>query len=48
MPEKVTREERIISMTVEKARKAKELLRESMEGKPPYPMKRMTEWKRSR
>ena len=32
MPEKVTREERIISMTVEKARKAKELLRESMEG----------------
>ena len=32
MPEKVTREERIISMTIEKARKAKELLRESMEG----------------
>ena len=32
MPERVSREERVISMTIEKARKVKELLRESMEG----------------
>lgn len=32
MPERVTREERVISMTIEKARQVKELLRESMEG----------------
>ncbi len=32
MPERVKKEERIISMTVEKARQVKELLRESMEG----------------
>ena len=32
MPERVSREERVISMTVEKARQVKELLRESMEG----------------
>ena len=32
MPERVSKEERVISMTVEKARQVKELLRESMEG----------------
>ena len=32
MPERVEREERIISMAIEKARQAKELLRESMEN----------------
>jgi hypothetical protein len=32
MPERVSREERVISMTIEKARQVKELLRESMEG----------------
>jgi hypothetical protein len=32
MPERVSKEERVISMTIEKARKVKELLRESMEG----------------
>tara|TARA_R100000231_G_scaffold49955_1_gene42450 strand:- start:79 stop:321 length:243 start_codon:yes stop_codon:yes gene_type:complete len=32
MPERVEKEERVISMTIEKAREVKELLRESMEG----------------
>jgi hypothetical protein len=32
VPERVSKEERVISMTVEKARQVKELLRESMEG----------------
>jgi hypothetical protein len=32
MPERVSKEERVISLTIEKAREAKELLRESMEG----------------
>ena len=32
MPERVSKEERVISMTIEKARQVKELLRESMEG----------------
>ena len=32
MPERVNKEERIISMAIEKARQAKELLRESMEN----------------
>ena len=32
MPERVNKKERVISLTIEKAREAKELLRESMEG----------------
>lgn len=32
MPERVTSEERLLSLTIEKARKAKELLQESMEA----------------
>ena len=48
MPERVTKEERRISLAIEKARSAKELLHQSLYDGIGFLMKRMTEWKKSK